>query len=181
MGVIFPILYILESFVIRGLFKSGYFVMNVEQSAFLVHRNYLCFMYFAGVVIYQKYRKAFYEKYNSFMTFEEYKNSSAGLCCYNAGLVLFLMTLCLADFILGLIPGASAFGIGESTVLMYGLPVLFLFNAESTAHKLATNIVSMCLYVVLGIILLAGYAVILDQCLQYIEVVVSFIKAILGI
>ncbi len=181
LGVIFPILYILASFVIRGLFKSGYFVMNVEQSAFLVHRNYLCFMYFAGIVIYQKYRKALYEKYNSFMTFEEYKNSSAGLCCYNAGLVLFLMTLCLVDFILGLIPGASAFGIGESAVLMYGLPVIFLFNAESTAHKLATNIVSMCLYVVLGIILLAGYAVILDQCLQYIEVVVSFIKAILGI
>ncbi len=181
LGMIFPILYVLASFVVRGLFKRGYFLMNVEQSAFLVHRNYLCFAYFAGVVVYQKYRKTLYEKYNDYMSFDDYKRSTGGLCCYNAMLILFLMALCIVDYLFGLIPHASAFGVGKSYVLILSLPLIFLFNSERTAHKIATNVVSLCLYTGFGVIIFAGYAVILDQCLQYIGTVVSLIKAILGI
>ncbi len=181
LGMIFPILYVLASFVIRGLFKMGYFPMNVEQSAFLVHRNYLCFVYFAGVVVYQKYRKALYEKYNDYMSFDEYKRSTGGLCCYNAMLILFLMILCLVDYLFGLIPNANAFGVGKSYVLMFSLLLIFLFNSERTEHKLATNVVSLFLYIGFGVVIFVGYAVILDQCLQYIEMVVSLIKLILGI
>ncbi len=179
--VLLPTLYVLASFIARGLFKLGYFTMNVEQSVFLVHRNYLSFIYFGGVVVYQKYRSRLFAKYNSYMSFDEYKRCRGGLSCYNAILILFLMTLCLVDFLFGLIPNADLFGVGKSRVLMLGLPVLFFFNSERKAHTVATNVISLVLYLVFGVVIFSGYAVILDYCMQYVEVVVSFVKLILGL
>ncbi len=179
--VILPTLYIVASFILRGLFKLGYFAINIEQSAFLVHRNYLCFIYFAGVVVYQKYRGRLYSKHNKYMPFEEYKKSTGGLTCYNATLVSFLLALCLVDYLLGLIPGAKAFEIGKSYVLIYGLPVLFLFDSERRGRRMLTNLFSTLLYLLFGVVLFAGYATIIDTCIKYIGFVVTLIKLFLAL
>ncbi len=177
--VIFPVLYLIASFVLSGLFRRGCFVINVEEGAFLLHRNYLCFIFFIGVIVYQKFRNKLYYRFNDGVPFDEYKRSARGLFCYNAILILFLSALCAADYLLGLISGAADFGVGKSYVLLWGLPVLLMFNAERRVHNKTANAVSCVLYVFFGTVLIGGYAAILDKIAELVQDCVPLAKDIM--
>lgn len=176
-GVALPLLYIVASFVLSGLFRKGYFSMNIEATAFLTHKNYLCFTYFIGIIIYQKYRSKIYERFNKEEPFEEYKRSAKGLYLYNAMSVLFLAALCGIDFLLGLlVPGAKSFYIGKSYVSIFALPLLMFFNSERKVHNVTANVISGVLYALFGFVLFVGYTVILDRCMEYAQAIITIIK-----
>lgn len=175
---IIPILYFLASFIIYGLFKNGYFVLTIEQASFLLHRNYLSFIFFFLVIIYQKYRERLYMKFRKKeeISFDEYKKSAKGLYLYNMLLIGTLSFLVLVDFLLGLIPDSSSFGIGHSYVLLFSLPILVFFNSERKVHIKTSYALKFSLYAILGVILVAGYIAVFGHALAYIDNYLGFLR-----
>lgn len=175
---VIPILYFLASFIVFGLFKNGYFVLTIEQASFLLHRNYLSFIFFFLVIAYQKYRERLYLKFrkNKELSFGEYKKSTKGLYLYNILLIGTLSVLILIDFLLGFIPNSSSFGIGSSYVLLFSLPVLIFFNSERKVHVKTSYVLKFSLYAILGVILVAGYIMVFGHALAYIDNYLSFLR-----
>lgn len=173
-----PVLYFLTNFILLGLYKMGYFLLTIEQASFLLHRNYLCFIFFFGVIIYQKHRENIYYKFrkNDEISFEDYKKSKLGLYQYNFLIIIALLFLVLVDYLFSFIPNSSAFGIGNSYILLFSLPLLLFFNSERRVHVKTSFLIKFALYAFLGVVLVIGYISIFGFCLNYLDNILGILK-----
>ncbi|MGN0822730.1 MAG: hypothetical protein ACI4NG_03060 [Candidatus Gallimonas sp.] len=127
--VVFPIGYIVASFVLSGLIKNGLISVNVYTGSLLPRRGLVNFFIFGAILIFLSVRERAYRRFNrSGIAYEEYEKTNRYCVNYTVVASLIFAVFAVADTLFGLIPGASAFGVGDSLSLMIAIPFLLMHD-----------------------------------------------------
>ncbi len=176
---IIPVLYFLASCVLNGLNKLGIVSFGIEVGALLVHRSYVCFLFFFIVVLLLKYRE---KKINAndkiVMRYEQYEYTNKGLFAFNIIIIAIILILSLLDFLLSFIPNSSYFNIGSSYFIVLSTPILLFFNRQRKKHNKTTTVLVSVYMAFIGFLALGFFVLITSEAMKYVEMVAEIFRAI---
>ncbi|MGN0818486.1 MAG: hypothetical protein ACI4L9_05905 [Candidatus Coproplasma sp.] len=126
---IIPALYIVTAIILGGLMKMGVVSANFYAVAFFPRKRVVNYMIFGSLLLFIKFREKLFNKFGpKNLTFIEYEKTNR--CSANFSIMASVIFAIIAgvDTLLGLIPNASHFGIGNSLTLMLAIPFILLHD-----------------------------------------------------
>lgn len=173
---VLPILYIIASFVLIGLNRMGYISYGIEFGALLIHRSYVCLLFFIVIILYIKHKsKTMSQEDGQYL---KYINTNRGLFYFNIVIISVLLVLCAFDFLLSFIPNLEYFNVGSSYYIIVGIPILLLFNSQRKKFTKTINILIGFYMSVVGIIIVGMFILISVEAFKYIELIAQIFKAL---
>ena len=160
---ILPILYVLGSIVVYGLYKNGVITLDVAGLAALVCRAPAVYLVFFALTLFLKFRQVLYLKYvGNIDQYNAYMASNKNPWHFSLFCSCILAIVSLVDFLLSLVPGATNFAIGRSYMLFLAIPFVLLMRYTKNYQNKSVD-------VMLPIVLIALIAFVI------IEVVFKFV------
>ncbi len=174
-----PVIYFIISNILNALYNFGIITFGVEVGALLVHRNYVCFLFFFVIVLYLKYRETkINQKNEKFMEYEKYANTNKGLLFFNLAVISLILILSLLDFLLSFIPNASNLNIGTSYNICLCTPLLLFFNNQRKKHNKITAFLVTSYMSIIFFVVFLFFVLIADEAYKYIEMVAEIFRAL---
>lgn len=173
---ILPVIYIVASFILIGFNKMGYISYGIEFGALLIHRSYVCLLFFIFIILYIKYKRKTMSNEDD-DKYLGYVNTNRGLMYFNIVIVSVLLVLSTFDFLLSFIPNSEYFNVGSSYYIIVGIPFLLLFNSQRKKHNKITNVLIASYMTIIGLIITGIFIMISAEAFNYIELIAQIFKA----
>lgn len=174
---ILPVIYIVASFILIGFNKMGYISYGIEFGALLIHRSYVCLLFFIFIILYIKYKRKTMSNEDD-DKYLGYVNTNRGLMYFNIVIVSVLLVLSTFDFLLSFIPNSEYFNVGSSYYIIVGIPLLLLlFNSQRKKHNKITNVLIASYMTIIGLIITGIFIMISAEAFNYIELIAQIFKA----
>lgn len=135
---IIPVLYVIASVIVYGLFKTGSITLSVWSFALLTCRTPASYIVFFALSLYLQYRKYNYlQRGGTDAGYGIYFKTKACSLHFSIYCSIVLAIVSLVDFLLSFIPGAETWLIGSSYNMVFIIPFVMLLS-YSREHKNAT-------------------------------------------
>ena len=149
---IFPLIYLISSIIVFGLFQSGVITVNVPVLAALVCRSPVVYIVFFALSVYLYIHRERFLKYGGDQQdYEKYKRSNRSSFQFSAFCSIVLAVVSLVDFLLSFIPGAVAWGFGKSYFLCLAIPFMMLTSYTRTYQNKSADIIFPVVFVFMTI------------------------------
>ena len=130
-----PVIYVVVAMILSGLLQNGAIKMDVALVGLLTCRSPATYLMFFSISLFLSILQRNYVKYGgTIQGFQEYKKTKAHSITFSIACSIIILITCLLDFLFGLIPGSSSFGIGSSSLMFSIIPFIMLVS-YTKEHK----------------------------------------------
>lgn len=129
LGALLPVIYIIASMILSGLANSGVIQLDNKIMGIMTCRSPATYLIFFAVSLFLSNSQKIYLRNGGTMQgFKEFKKTNAHSLQFSIVCSIIILVVCLLDFLFGLIPGSSAFGIGDSKLMFVIIPFIMLIS-----------------------------------------------------
>ena len=165
--ILFPLAYIVASFVLGGLIKNGVLSVNIYTGALLPRRGLVNFFVFGAMMAFVACREPLYHRFHrGGIAYAEYEKTNRYCINYSIVASLIFIVFSVADTLLGRIAGASAFGVGNSLSLIFAVPFLLLHDFTAKPEKRIWSVLIAPIYAFSYLILFVMYLSLFSEILK---------------
>lgn len=126
---IIPVLYVLISVILFGLFSLGAISLDIWQFALLTCRSPASYIVFFSLSLFLAYRKNKYlQRGGTVAGYNIYTKTRASSLQFSIFCSIVLAVVALIDFLFSLIPGAEIWMIGDSYNMVFIIPFVMLLS-----------------------------------------------------
>ena len=137
-----PLVYLIASIIIFGLFNSGVIEISVPLLAALVCRSPVVYIVFFALSFYLYIHRERFLKYGGDMEdYAKFKRSNRSSFQFSVFCSIVLAAASLIDFLLSFIPEALSWGFGKSYFLCTAIPFMLLTSYTRTYQNKSADII----------------------------------------
>lgn len=127
-----PVIYVIVSVIVYGLFASGQIELAIWQFALLTCRTPASYIVFFALALFLGFRKNQYLKQGTAYGYSLYVKTNANSLQFSIYCSAVIAVVSLVDFLLSLIPGTDLWLMGNSYNMVFIIPFVMLLSYNRT-------------------------------------------------